>query len=157
MAKKCAFSYEFKLPGVHKVKAADAGRICKELSESEGGLTPQRLVDVSRDKNHPLHNEFEWDDDVAAEMYRRSQAAKLIRDIVIVRNDDDHRDRQFVITDQRNSVYVEMHDALSNEDWKNNLLKQSRNDMVAFIAKYRRLQELANVIEPMEVLLDLLK
>lgn len=153
----CAFSYEFKLPGVHKVSADDAGRICKELSESEGGLTPQRLVDVSRDASHPLHAEFEWNDDLAAEMYRRSQAAKLIRDIVIVRNDDDHRDRQFVITDQRNSVYVEIHDALNNEKWKNNLLKQAKNDMIAFIAKYRRLKELTDVIDPMETLLDLLK
>ena len=153
----CAFSYEFKLPGVHKVKAEDAGRICKELSESDGGLTPQRLVDVSRDENHPLHMEFEWDDSLAAEMYRRSQAAKLIRDIVIVRNDGDpHKDRQFVITSQRESAYVQLDVALNNEDWKQNLLKQAKNDMIAFIAKYRRLQELTSVVEPMKDLLDLL-
>ena len=153
----CAFSYEFKLPGIHKVKAEIAGRICQELSESEGGLTPQRLEDISRDVNHPLHNEFEWNDSLAAEMYRRSQAARLIRDIVIVReNDNAHKDRQFVITNQRESAYVQLDVALSNEDWKSNLLKQARNDMVSFIAKYRRLQELTNVIEPMKDLIDLL-
>ena len=153
----CAFSYQFKLPGIHKVNAEDAGMICKELSESEGGLTPQRLVDVSREKNHPLHKEFEWDDNLAAEMYRRSQAAKLIRDIVIVREDGDpHKDRQFVITNQRESVYVQLENALSNDDWKNNLLKQAKNDMVSFIAKYRRLHELAQVIEPMKDLIELL-
>lgn len=153
----CAFSYEFKLPGVHKVKAEVAGRICQELSESDGGLTPQRLVDVSRDEAHPLHKEFEWDDSLAAEMYRRSQAAKLIRDIVIVREDGDkHKDRQFVITNQREGSYVRMDVALNNEDWKDNLLKQAKNDMISFIAKYRRLQELTNVIEPMKDLLDLL-
>ena len=153
----CAFSYEFKLPGIHRVSAEDAGRICKELSESEGGLTPQRLVDVSRDNDAPLHNEFEWDDGIAAELYRRSQASKLIRDIVIVRDENaPHKDRQFVITNQRESVYVPMEIALTNEEWKDNLLKQAKNDMVSFVAKYRRLQELANVIEPMTALLDLL-
>lgn len=153
----CAFSYEFKLPGVHKVKAEVAGRVCQELSESEGGLTPQRLVDVSRDNDAPLHNEFEWDDDLAAELYRRGQAAKLIRDIVIVREDGDpHKDRQFVITNQRESAYVQLDVALSNEDWKANLLKQAKNDMISFIAKYRRLQELTQVIEPMKDLIDLL-
>ena len=153
----CAFSYEFKLPGVHKVNAEVAGRICQELSESDGGLTPQRLVDVSRDKDHPLHKEFEWDDSLAAEMYRKSQAAKLIRDIVIVREDGDtHKDRQFVITNQREGSYVRLDVALSNEDWKGNLLKQAKNDMVSFIAKYRRLQELTDVIEPMKDLIDLL-
>ena len=153
----CAFSYQFKLPGVHKVSAEDAGRICKELSESDGGLTPQRLVDVSRDENAPLHKEFEWNDGIAAELYRRSQASKLIRDIVIVREDDAvHKDRQFVITNQRESVYVQMETALNNEDWKNNLLKQAKNDMIAFVAKYRRLQELTQVIEPMKDLIDML-
>ena len=153
----CAFSYEFKLPGIHRVSAEDAGRICKELSESEGGLTPQRLVDVSRDNDAPLHNEFEWDDGIAAELYRRSQASKLIRDIVIVRDENaPHKDRQFVITNQRESVYVPMEIALTNEEWKDNLLKQAKNDMVSFVAKYRRLQELANVIEPMTALLDML-
>jgi hypothetical protein len=43
------------------------------------------------------------------------------------------------------------------KEWKNNLLDGAKRDMIAFIAKYRRLTELAQVIEPMETLLDLLK
>lgn len=152
-----AFSYVYKINGLHKVSADIAGQVCQELSESEDGLTPQKLVDVSRDVNHPLHCEFEWDDSVAAEAYRVVQAKQLIRDITIVKDESDKKDRGFVITPGQNHVYVPLHDALNNEVWKNNLLDAAKRDMIAFIAKYRRLTELTKVIEPMETLLDLLK
>jgi hypothetical protein len=152
----CAFSYRYKFDGLHKVSAEIAGKICQELSETEEGLTPQKLVEVSRDESHPLHGEFEWDDAVAAEAYRITQAKQLIRDIVIVKNDAEKRDRGFVITPGRNHVYVPLNNALNNEEWKNNLLNAAKRDMIAFIAKYRRLKELSDVVEPMMNLLDLL-
>ena len=155
---KPAFTYRYKLDGLHKVSAEIAGRICQELTETADGLTPQKLVDVSRDVNHPLHGEFEWDDSVAAEAYRVSQASQLIRDITIVKDESSKKDdRGFVITPGRNHVYVPLHDALNNEAWKENLLSAAKRDMIAFISKYRRLNELSKVIEPMETLLDLLK
>lgn len=153
-----AFSYRYKIEGLHKVSAEIAGRICQELTESEDGLTPQRLVDISRDENHPLHKEFEWDDSIAAEAYRVVQAKQLIRDITIVKDETEKRnDRGFVITPGQNHVYVPLHDALNNEVWKNNLLEAAKRDMVSFVAKYRRLSELTKVIEPMTDLLELLK
>lgn len=153
-----AFSYRYKFDGLHKVSAKIAGRICQELNESEGGLTPQKLVDVSRDVNHPLHGEFEWDDSIAAEAYRVTQAKQLIRDITIVHDEEEKKsDRGFVITPGGNHVYVPLNDALNNEEWKTNLLNAAKRDMIAFVAKYRRLQELTTVIEPMSDLLDLLK
>lgn len=153
-----AFSYRYKIEGLHKVSAEIAGKICQELTESEDGLTPQRLVDISRDENHPLHKEFEWDDSIAAEAYRVVQAKQLIRDITIVKDETEKKnDRGFVITPGQNHVYVPLHDALSNEVWKNNLLEAAKRDMISFVAKYRRLSELTKVIEPMTDLLELLK
>lgn len=154
----CAFTYRYKFDGLHKVSANVAGQILQELTESEGGLTPQKLVDASRDENHPLHCEFEWDDSVAAEAYRITQAKQLIRDITIVHDEEQKKtDRGFVITPGGNHVYVPLNDALNNEEWKTNLLNAAKRDMIAFVAKYRRLQELTAVIEPMTDLLDLLK
>ena len=155
---ECAFSYRYKFEGLHKVSASIAGKICQELSETEDGLTPQNLVNISRDKNHPLHCEFEWNDSIAAEAYRVEQAKQLIRDITIVHDEEEKKsDRGFVITPGRNHVYVPLNDALSNETWKNNLLEAAKRDMVAFIAKYRRLTELTRVIVPMHDLLEALE
>ena len=154
----CAFSYRYKFDGLHKVSADIAGKVCEELTNTEEGLTPQKLVDVNRDENHPLHCEFEWDDTVAAEAYRVTQARQLIRDITIVRNDTERKhDRGFVITPGGTHTYVPLEDALNNEEWKANLLNAAKRDMIAFVAKYRRLRELSSVIVPMASLLDLLE
>lgn len=58
------------------------GEVCLEL-EKEGRLTAKNLVDVSRDEDAPLHNEFEWSDDIAAEKYREVQAGYIIRSVEI--------------------------------------------------------------------------
>lgn len=50
------------------------------IRDANGGvLTPEIVVDVARNPEHPLHSRFEWDDSVAAERYRRDQAHVLIQ------------------------------------------------------------------------------
>lgn len=46
-------------------------------------ITPALLVEEARNENSVLHSFFEWDDSVAAESYRRSQAAHLLRNIEV--------------------------------------------------------------------------
>jgi hypothetical protein len=48
-----------------------------------GQLSPKVVVDAARPHNSILHNYFEWDDDVAGELYREAQARKLIKIIRI--------------------------------------------------------------------------
>lgn len=48
------------------------------VRQRHGRLTPELVLDVARDPDHPLHARFEWDDSVAAERYRREQAHELI-------------------------------------------------------------------------------
>ncbi len=51
------------------------------IRETVGKLTPQIVVEAARPPESPLHNRFEWDDGIAAEAFRRSQAAGLIRSV----------------------------------------------------------------------------
>lgn len=53
------------------------------IYQDKGALTPELVVNVARDPRHPLHDKFEWDDDVAGERYRISQARALIRTVRI--------------------------------------------------------------------------
>lgn len=48
------------------------------IYDQHGKLTPEIVLDEARDPEHPLHNRFEWRDDVAAEKWRREQARELI-------------------------------------------------------------------------------
>lgn len=150
-----AFEYRYASPvGLHKVAADVVGKVCEELERSELGLTPSSLLDYSRDENSPTHREFEWNDEIAGEKYRLEQARKLIIDLRVVHDDvgrEDARERAFVVTSDRKSEYVPIQKALSNEEWRTGLLAQARKDSEIFLAKYRRLEELANVNAAMEV------
>jgi hypothetical protein len=49
-----------------------------------GRLTPLAVVEAARNKTHPLHKEFEWDDKKAAHRQRLDRARELISYIVVV-------------------------------------------------------------------------
>lgn len=153
-----AFKYEFTSNiGFKKVSAQTVGEVCEELERSEAGLTPQSLLDASRNENAPLHNAFEWDDTIAAEKWRIEQARQLIANIRIVRSTDaDERDkvRGFVSTPGRQGVYVSMDTALRRDELRSYLLEQAKRDSQIFLAKYRKLEELASVTEAMEMFLS---
>lgn len=52
-------------------------KIAKEHG-APGKPQPQWVVDAARDKDHILHNEFDWNDKDAANKHRLDQARKLI-------------------------------------------------------------------------------
>lgn len=154
-----AYKYSYgAFSGMFKNPAEVAGKVLTQLKESETGLTPESLVDASRDENAPLHNEFEWDDNIAAEKYRKEQARYIIRHLIIEEiklPEPKHvKDRAFVYTGNIKTGYVSLTEALENKTWRKNLLDAARRDMHYFIDKYDRLEELTNVIEPMKQILS---
>jgi hypothetical protein len=46
---------------------------------NDGILTPAMIVEAARDPDHVLHSHFQWDDEKAAEAWRRTQARRLVR------------------------------------------------------------------------------
>jgi hypothetical protein len=58
--------------------------VLRGIYEREGRLSPELLVQIAQPEDHPLHQRFEWDDSVAGPLYRREQAAQIIRSARIV-------------------------------------------------------------------------
>lgn len=147
-----AYHYEYRVRGLQKAPAQVAGEIMEQLEQSEAGLSPASLLDASRDESAPLHDEFEWRDDVAAEQYRLNQAGGIIRNIVriTVETQEQVPVRAFVSTGERQQAYVSIATALTNEQWRKNLLESAKRDMQAFTAKYRNLDELSEVLNAMQ-------
>ena len=135
----------------HKVSASVAAAECERL-EAEGRLTAADLVEESRSEDSPLHEEFEWRDDVAAEQYRLNQAGGIIRNIVriTVETQEQIPVRAFVSTGERKQAYVSIATALNHEQWRKNLLESAKRDMQAFSVKYRNLDELSEVLNAMQ-------
>jgi len=63
---------------------AEIDRIYRE----KGKATPEEVIERARPIDSPLHKAFEWDDGLAAENYRKMQARKLIKAVVIVNDDN---------------------------------------------------------------------
>ena len=155
-----AFEYKFRVNGLVKASAEVTGKVCKDLIDSDGAVTPKRLVEVSKPKDAPLHDEFEWNNTIAGQKYREEQARQIIKNVVIIQISEEEEkpkqikcwvnsDRAFVPTDERQHKYLTIDTALSNSEWRDNLIKAAKRDMVSFIAKYKRLNELANIIKDM--------
>jgi hypothetical protein len=90
--------YEWK-DGKGTVDPQVAGELFARLS-AEGELTTAKVVDLAKDSNHPLHKCFEWNDSIAGHAYRKQQAARLIRAIVVVKQKPKAQNREFVLIKQ---------------------------------------------------------
>ncbi len=136
--------------GFHlKTKPQVVGEVCYKL-EKDGKLTPKELVEVSRDENAPLHNEFEWRDGVAAEKYREVQAGYIIRSVAvkITQLPATVTQLDLKLTDVKEPTVRFFHatvgdtsydsiETVANDDEKRNeLLKQCIKDINAFKEKY---------------------
>lgn len=148
-----AYHYEYRVKGLYSVQAQVVGEFCEQLEASDGGLTPKTFVDASRNPEIPTHSMLEWDNDVAAEAYREEQAKCIIRNVRIVREEadpEDYQERGFVAVHEGRSAYTTIQKAMSNDEWREHLLKDAKRDMECFKAKYRRLTELTGVIAEMD-------
>ena len=138
------------------VSAQTAGEVCESL-ESDGMLTPGNLVDVSRPEDAPLHKAFEWDDNIAAEKYRETQASYIIRSIEVVPESIGKPTRAWVSLGNKRQkslgskkdVPKRQYHAISrvmNDDEKRaRLLEQAYSELRSFKRKYETLSELASV------------
>lgn len=149
-----AFSYSFAVDKYTSrgVTAEIAGEECRRLAASEEGLTPETLLDANRSADAPLHSIFEWDDLIAAEKYRIGQARELIINLRVTIDDGEQaaKERAFVLKPSGHSAYAPLTSAITNSEWREMLLQQAADDAEMFVAKYRRLQELAPQIAAME-------
>lgn len=58
--------------------------ILLDLYDRTGDVDPAALVDEAADTSHPLHDQFEWDDEIAGREYRLIQASRIIRACTVV-------------------------------------------------------------------------
>lgn len=146
--------YEYRDGWHPKVDANTVGGVMEEIEERNGSVTSELFLEASRALDSPTHGVFEWDDGVAAERYRLHQASRTICAIrVIVRDGPGAKvggepPRAFVNImedDSKKAKYMNVSDALSNEDTRAAVLTRAMRELKAFQEKYASLEELADV------------
>lgn len=138
-----------------KTDASIAKGVMDQLA-SEGRLTPADLVEVSRAKDAPLHNEFEWNDSIAAEKWREQTGRVMIASIqVTVEKEETNTPvRAYFNIEHESHEYIPTEIIMSDEAKKERLLDIAKREMNSFRTKYSTLKELAGVIKAIDKVLD---
>ena len=142
--------YKFTEGAIHHVPAQVVGPIFDRMG-NEGRLTPKNVVDEARPEESPLHPEFEWDDAVAAEKWRKKQAQLLIIHTIRIQEDNPTATpvRAFHVTVEK-SHYEPVDLILKDEAKREVLLENAKRELISFKKKYSALQELASVFDAID-------
>jgi hypothetical protein len=128
-----------------------AGREMEDVRRQNGGeLTPKNLLERARSGNSAVHDHFEWDDGVAAEHHRLSQAGELIRAIAIDvtrSNIEPPKPIRAFVSVEREGVrsYTSTVHAMSDVDLRRQVLAKAFADLEVWRQKHADLVEFARI------------
>lgn len=147
--------YKWKIEGVWK---QDANLVGKELEvlANENNLTPEAVLNIAKDENSSLHNLFEWNDEIAAEKYRLSQARQIIQQIVVVNNHPNAEVREiraFVTESKNNGHYQLITTVIEDPITYEVLLKRAKLELQAFKDKYKSIVEFKELFSEIDKVL----
>ena len=133
---------------------ADAGKVYDELQKIGDEITAGQVVKIARNKKTELHKCFEWDDNIAAHEFRKDQARKVMHSIVIIKNPEDDNPIIFRayenVTVEDGKAYVQIEQALSKEEWREEVFSQIRKGI-------EQLEMKAEAYENMDITLKKVK
>lgn len=138
-----------------KAKPEVAKQVMDELA-AEGRLSPAELVEVSRPKTAPLHEDFfDLNDKEAAQKYREGRAANMIRSIIVTPDAEEEAKpvRAFFNIERGTHEYLPTEIIFSDEAKKARLLDVAKRELLSFKAKYETLTELAGVMNAIDELM----
>lgn len=128
------------------VSAQTVGEECERLANTDEGLTSQTLLDASRDENAPLHNAFEWDDEIAAERYRLRQASDIIKCVVAVPEKNEPPVKAFChVSVAEKPQYKHIKTVVKDEDLTAQLLDEALQYLRTFKTRYFALKDYVSI------------
>lgn len=124
------------------------------LYRQHGELTPKMVVDDARPLGAPLHDRFEWDDNIAGEKYRLSQAAQLIRAVRIEYTTPESGERKFIrgfsslfeSGEPERQGYAPTEEVLENDVTRRILFNNMQRDISTLRKRYGHLKEFAQMM-----------
>jgi hypothetical protein len=115
-------------------------------------LTPEVVVDAARDEASPLHDRFEWDDQIAGEKYRLDQARRLIRSVRVVYREADEKEsartiRAFhAIRDEQGTSYRPVEEVTESPLLTKLLLQSMELEWKQLMRRYGHFEEFLKLV-----------
>lgn len=152
--------------GIDIKNEAIRGALQAIAASNNGYLNPSNVVDAARDPSHVLHDEFDWDDESAAESYRIAQAGALIRRVkfTVVRQESATKEIHIATTrafqsrpSARNQSggYEAVSEIMSDQDKREELINQVLRELGAYRKRYADLIALSGIWSAIDDALDL--
>lgn len=126
----------------NKVSAEVAQKTLQKIYNRDGKVSPQVVVDEAQPENAPLHPAFEWDNEIAANEYRKDQARHVIRHIRIIPAKEEEPKRVWASIRSDETSEREYHpvtEIVKSEDMYARMMTQCFQELVSIKAKYREL------------------
>lgn len=146
-------------------KAQVYGEYVDELKEKRGGaVRPVDVVKAAYDAHSVLHGYFEWDDELAGAKYRIHQARQLLNHLtVVIKTNGDERDQKaylnvsLITEDSVEPIYVTVERALTDEDFRKQILEKAIAEAEYWQQKYMEYTELSGIFMAIEATKEGLK
>ena len=146
--------YKWSIGLYASVDANAAGKELEKIEKEQGEITNKAVVEAAKSKKSVLHNLFDWDDKIAGEKWRLTQARNIIAALVVVPEDKGGYDKRAfvnIVSDPENPAhpprFINYETAMNDEETRNILLTNAMRELHVFKEKYKKLKELAKVIE----------
>lgn len=129
---------------------ADAQKCGEEIEKANFNI--DTMLEFAKNEDSELHKLFEWNNDVAAERYRRLQAREIIGAIVIKGTEKTETPiRCFQITSTPNT-YAPTQTFLVNKEEYTSLLARAKSELKNIQNRYSQLAELEDVFIAIDAL-----
>ncbi len=136
-----------------KSKTKERLRALKKIqrADPEKLLRPEAVVEAASDPEHPLHDDFDWDDASAAHAHRLHQARMLINRFTIENADDFNGKRVPVfvslMSDRKEGGYRAMDQVITSSDLLAELEATAKRELAGWMARYKMTQVVRKVSE----------
>lgn len=149
-------------PATADLKTESVRAALLAIAQSHSGvLNPQVIVTAARDPLSPLHDQFEWNDDDAAELYRLAQAGALVRRVRITFVRENAGTKELHISTTRayqsrqsqrspDGGYEGIGAIMGDETKRGELLAQVLRELISYRKRYTELTELQEIWDALD-------
>lgn len=133
----------------YKVPAQVVGEHFEKIEKKYGEVNREKVLDSARPAKSPIHELFEWDDSIAAEQYRLTQAGLLITNLDVEIETEETEPvivRAYMnVSETTKGTFINVNSAFQSEDTKAIVLRRAYQEMQTFRRKYSELIELSAI------------
>ena len=130
-------------------KDVDPNKVAEEIISIGDEPNPDDIVDKARNENSELHKCFTWDNDEAADKWRKQEARQLMYRLVI-KEEEPPKDRpeiRMFYKTKDSGGYKPTEIVVTHKDEYKQLLERAYAELRAFKAKYSCLKELQEIFD----------